>query len=261
MNMENNQMDYYNYNQGMPQAPKKKRGSTLSILALVFSIIALPLTCFLVGVIFTILALILGVTALVLKQENKGLAIGGIVISAITLILEIVAVVACVSYLENVDPEEMMEVLVPTYNKLMAQTDDYEIEDKLSGYAWKMDDDSILCLYDDGSFCWFQSEETLAWYEGTYSLSQGNDAVDDLKLHGFFNEDEFEKQDKFLRSDVYYLTLDTDTVVIDGDVIGNDTTQEYSIMIYVLDPTQAQIMNLGSCEDGTLERTSMIYPD
>jgi len=75
--MENNQMDYYNYNQGMPQAPKKKRGSTLSILALVFSIIALPLTCFLVGVIFTILALILGVTALVLKQENKGLAIGG----------------------------------------------------------------------------------------------------------------------------------------------------------------------------------------
>lgn len=251
---------YYD-NRNMSQAPQKKRGSTLSILAFVFSIIALPLTCVLVGVLFSIAALVMGVIALILKQEKKGLAISGIILSAITLILEIIAVVACIVYLGNVDTEDMMKVLVPAYNELMAQTDDYEAEDKLSGYAWKMEDDSVLCLYEDGSFCWFQTEEAEAWYEGTYDLSQGNAAVETLKDKEFFNEDVFEKQDDYLRSDVYYLTLNTDTVVLDGSVMENDVTQEYCIMLYVMEPDQAQIMNLRSCEEGALERTTMLYPD
>ena len=71
----------------------------------------------------------------------------------------------------------------------------------------------------------------------------------------------FEKQDDYLRSDVYYLTLNTDTVVLDGSVMENDVTQEYCIMLYVMEPDQAQIMNLRSCEEGALERTTMLYPD
>ena len=45
-------------------------------------------------------------------------------------------------------------------NKLSkGQTENLDIENKLDGNRWKMDDGSVLELRDDGTYYWYKTEE------------------------------------------------------------------------------------------------------
>ena len=74
------------YNPYQNTAGRKKQGQGFGIASLVLGILALVLFCTCINVFFGILSLIFGIIQIV-RYEKKGLAIGGIVTSVISVIL------------------------------------------------------------------------------------------------------------------------------------------------------------------------------
>ena len=84
-----------NYN-AAPMDPEEKTAKNFGITSLVLGIVSL----FCCGILTSIPGLIFGIISITKKKENNGMAIAGIIISAIGLIATIVAIVVIVSHPE-----------------------------------------------------------------------------------------------------------------------------------------------------------------
>lgn len=102
LKMDTNNMMNEGYEQQVVvnQAPEQKNSNTKAILALVFGILSLVISC-----CCTYLGIILGVVGIVLavlsRQDNggkfSGMAIGGMVCSIVAIVLSVVAIVLVLS--------------------------------------------------------------------------------------------------------------------------------------------------------------------
>ncbi|MHB8132128.1 MAG: DUF4190 domain-containing protein [Mobilitalea sp.] len=68
----------------------EQKKSGLGIASLILGIIGFLTGFFVIGILFDIIAIILGIIAFASKKNNKGLAIGGVVVSATSIILVII---------------------------------------------------------------------------------------------------------------------------------------------------------------------------
>ena len=103
----------YSYGNSTPiQNNVTGESKVLSIISLVAGILSLLCCCWFgfVGIIVSLVGCICGIIALVKKQGGKGLAIAGIICSALGLILAIIMTVAAVS-LSSISENEIMNMI------------------------------------------------------------------------------------------------------------------------------------------------------
>lgn len=134
----------------------ERKSNTLSILSLIFGIVGLLLSCIFIGIIPCIAALILGIIAIP-KNQSKGMAIGGIVCSAVGILIFIVMLFAASSSDDN-------ESRVEVNGEPTVLTGNWEEKDKgdtyHAGYIsgdtieifWMSDGGNSASLYWSGSY-------------------------------------------------------------------------------------------------------------
>ena len=139
----NNQGYQYNPYGGAPREPQrgphgKKMNVGLGIASLVIGIISLMCFCTGLNVILAILAIVFGIVQLA-TCESKGLAIGGIVMAAISIVLTAITYGLLFS---NVTFTDMMKEEVQQNFQ-----DDEDIQQFLEDYGIPMDGEDTCLLY------------------------------------------------------------------------------------------------------------------
>lgn len=99
----------------------EQKKSGLGIASLILGIIGFLTGIFLIGIIFDIVAMVLGIIAIASKKNNKGLAIGGVALSATSIIL----VVIIFSLGFNINKKETAKLV--DSNVQVEKTDEIEI--------------------------------------------------------------------------------------------------------------------------------------
>lgn len=123
------------YNPYQNTASGKKQGQGFGIASLVLGIIALVLFCTCINVLFGILSLIFGIIQIV-RYEKKGLAIGGIVTSAISVVLMFI----CWGMLLTSDE------FIRTLQDELYYYEQYDLENEMDQY---LDDEYLKYHYED----------------------------------------------------------------------------------------------------------------
>lgn len=101
-----------------------KKTNGLGIASLIFSIIALVTSCFVIGVVPATIGLIIGIIGLTQKEMKKGTAIAGVVCSAIALVISI----GMISYMITSDPVPVdTEVAEPTVETQIAEPEPSQV--------------------------------------------------------------------------------------------------------------------------------------
>lgn len=249
------QPQYQPYQQ--PEPPKKKQG--LAIASLILGIVGLTICCCL-GIIPGIIGLILGIIAVSSKQQDgKGMAIGGIITSALAILVNIILIVALVND-EDFQEGFRQGFEESYYDQTGEHSSFYEGDDYYSDdyYDWDAYDDystfsgdhfwgtNYTC--DDGSTIYFFSDGTFSWYldaedwsdnvsSGTYTVVFGDDAREllttDLAEYGVTAEELDDFHARNAGSDLYneenltVLILNTDHVLIDGEYNTDSYTTYY----------------------------------
>lgn len=117
MYTQNTQTESYN-------EPPQKQSAGLSIASMVIGIIALICICFpYVGIVFAIIGLVLGIIVLVKHKPGKGFAIAGVVMSALSLIVCILALIGVASLNSSINGN-------PLYSNLQEDTPVEEITEE-----------------------------------------------------------------------------------------------------------------------------------
>lgn len=224
---------------------EKKKAKILGIISLICGIASLFTMFWIVpGIIFEIVAIILGIVAIV-KKENIAMPIIGIVLSGLSMIVTMGLILFAI-----LTPEG---TLVKSYNTLAeGNTDKVKIENKLEGHKWKMTDGSLLELKSNGVYYWYQDADNLTdnYFYGTYTTKVGDDAIDSINKITKFNEEYFSNNNKVvLRTDVYYLELNKISTVISKNA--NSTIQKsyFCIGFYKGSSTNAACANLNSLSE------------
>ena len=201
------------------------------ILALV-SLVTAGLTSF-IGLILSICGL---VSASKKKQKGKGLAIAGIIISAIFILVAILFFGVFVEafnetleeYEDKVSSYEDDEDDEDDEDKPATEMSSSDIEDKIRSTNWlEKHDNSYLDLESDGyDFTYYQDKEDKDnyYYEGFYDLYVGEDAVEyiteDLEEYGV-TEDEleglFDRNEEYDEANLVCLVIHNETCMIDGE--------------------------------------------
>ncbi len=81
------------------QQPIEKKNNAMSIASMVCGIVSLVSSCCVyLSVPLAVVGLILGILSIKNKNDGKGMAIAGIILSGITLFLVLIIIIACVAF-------------------------------------------------------------------------------------------------------------------------------------------------------------------
>lgn len=254
------QPQYQPYQQ--PEPPKKKQG--LAIASLILGIVGLTICCCM-GIIPGIIGLILGIIAVASKQQGgKGMAIGGIITSALAILVNIILIVAMVNdedFQEGFREgfEESYYEQTGEHSSFYEGDGDYDYSDDYDQYAYTDDeendytssgdhfwgtnytcgDDSTIYFFSDGTFDWYLDAED--WTDnvksGTYTVVFGADAREllttDLAEYGVTAEELDDFNARNAGSELYneenltVLILNTEEVILDGEYYTDPYTTYY----------------------------------
>lgn len=208
----------------MQQEPKKSKG--LAIAAMVVGILSMTLCCT-VGSVLGLVGLILGIVSLSKKEDGKGMAIAGIITSAIGILVGIVFI-----FLLVLDMQIMKEngdlTITEMEEELIGELEGLPEENPFTGCRFQCGDGSMIYFEEDGSFIWYQSDEDHDdnYYTGTYDVYMGEDAYDyiiyDLSEYGITEEelddyfDRNEDSDFYQKENMCCLVLHNEELFMDG---------------------------------------------
>lgn len=231
------------------QNPPEKKG--FAVASLVLGILSI-VCCFFYSGILGIVGIILGIISCVKKEGGRGMAIGGIITSAIgtvILIIEIIVVVFAFQMgkeLYEANPEALLEQLEELEEEYNLESDNTEYAigeneitvtlDEFAGKTFVAGDSSVIYFKEDGTFVWYQDDSNHEdyYYEGTYSVHMGDEACDyimnDLSEYGVTQEklDDYfamNSDSDFYTKDCFTcLTLHTECKIVEGE---NEVEEAY----------------------------------
>lgn len=177
--------------------------NTKSIVSIVLGMISIFIP--LLGLPLSIVGLVFGIKA---KKEEKNSV--GMILSIIGLVLSILVIsffvlVVILAYNEEKrygdrnysDYSEDFDDFFNHFDESFDESFNEDIEDSIEGYKWKSIDGSILYLYDDGKYIWYQSDNDHKdnYTEGTYKIKTKEDAVNyiakDLSEYNLSKEEQY----------------------------------------------------------------------
>ena len=235
----------------------EKNSNALGIASLILGIIAFVFgVVFFISIPLAIVSIILGIISLV-KNSSKGLSIAGIILSSISIIASIGIILILGAIGSSIDEDDVKSGIVSFMNKLSkGQTEGLDIENKLYGNRWKMDDGSVLELRDNGTYYWYKTEEdtTDNYFFGTYKTYLGDRAIEKIDEEYGFNEEGYSHNTAILRTDIYYLELNKEKMKIEGETKDVVQSTKYALFFYYGAYSECSGMNLGTYNSITLEK-------
>ena len=217
------------YGQSAYGGPQDGQGAgVFSIVSLVLGIMSIVLCC-VYGGIFGIAGLVFGIISCVRHEAKHGMAIGGIITSAVGMVLFIFVIV-----FHFVMFQSITDYLLENYEAELNMGQEWYYaepgdEDPFAGYRFVAGDDSVIYFENDGSFLWYQDDEEHEdnYYQGTYTTYCGETAIEvliyEMTEYGVTQQ---EMDDYFARNadnhiyseeNFIVLTLRTEQAVIDGE--------------------------------------------
>lgn len=248
----------------------KKKSNVLGIISLILGILSLLTSCIIfISAIFAIASLITGIIAL-FTNKNKAMPIIGVIISVIAIVISIIVSVVVKNvvndvkenvndYVESNIGEDLKEGLTTLYNDLSEGiTEDLNVTDKLKGYSWKMGDGSLLVLKNDGTYYWYKdaNDKTDNYYYGKYKTLLGDKAIEEINEKFGFNEEGLKNNTKVLRTDIYFLRLDKEEMVINGKKSTVSRNTYYALFFYDMSSSEAVGMNLTTQNTVSLKKVN-----
>lgn len=235
----------------------EKNSNALGIASLILGIIAFVFgVVFFISIPLAIVSIILGIISLV-KRNSKGLSIAGIILSSISIIASIGIILILGAIGSSIGDDDVKSGIVSFMNKLSkGQTENLDIENKLDGNRWKMDDGSVLELRDDGTYYWYKTEEdtTDNYFFGTYKTDLGDRAIEKIDEEYGFNEEGYSHNTAVLRTDIYYLELNKEKMKIEGETKDVVQSTKYALFFYYGAYSECSGMNLGTYSRVSLEK-------
>lgn len=235
----------------------EKNSNALGIASLILGIIAFVFgVVFFISIPLAIVSIILGIISLV-KNSSKGLSIAGIILSSISIIASIGIILILGAIGSSIDEDDVKSGIVSFMNKLSkGQTEGLDIENKLYGNRWKMDDGSVLELRDNGTYYWYKTEEdtTDNYFFGTYKTYLGDRAIEKIDEEYGFNEEGYSHNTAVLRTDIYYLELNKEKMKIEGETKDVVQSTKYALFFYYGAYSECSGMNLGTYSRISLEK-------
>lgn len=235
----------------------EKNSNALGIASLILGIIAFVFgVVFFISIPLAIVSIIFGIISLV-KRNSKGLSIAGITLSSISIIASIGIILILGAIGSSIGDDDAKSGIVSFMNKLSkGQTENLDIENKLDGNRWKMDDGSVLELRDDGTYYWYKTEEdtTDNYFFGTYKTYLGDRAIEKIDEEYGFNEEGYSHNTAVLRTDIYYLELNKEKMKIEGETTDVVQSTKYSLFFYYGASSECSGMNLGTYSRISLEK-------
>ncbi len=216
-----NQMSGNNMGMQGYQQPQKEEKYGLGVASLVVGILSMTLCC-VGGSVVGLIGLILGIISCTKKESKRGLAIGGIITSAIGFVIGVVylcLIIWAANDDYDYDYDDISNIITEDY--------DYDV-DIFDGNSYQAGDGSVI-YFEDGEFIWYQddSDHDNNIIYGTYDAYTGEDASDhivyglsdygvtDEELDDYFamNAD----SDYYTEENFYCLVLHNEAVMIDGE--------------------------------------------
>lgn len=235
----------------------EKNSNALGIASLILGIIAFVFgVVFFISIPLAIVSTIFGIISLV-KRNSKGLSIAGIILSSISIIASIGIILILGAIGSSIGDDDVKSGIVSFMNKLSkGQTENLDIENKLDGNRWKMDDGSVLELRDDGTYYWYKTEEdtTDNYFFGTYKTYLGDRAIEKIDEEYGFNEEGYSHNTAVLRTDIYYLELNKEKMKIEGETKDVVQSTKYALFFYYGAYSECSGMNLGTYSRISLEK-------
>lgn len=213
----------------------ERKIGTLSIVSVIFGGLSLlfGIASIIFGFItagicmmFGTISIITGIIALV-KKNKIAMPIIGIGMSIISFFMAVIIVIVSIislvtSYTRNIEIDNDGDYSY--YSNSSINKNNSKNKDKISGYSYiEKQDNSLLDLKSDGTFLYYKDKDdkTDNYYEGTYVVYQGEDAIeyiaDDLEMYGLT---EVEQRELIRRNDkeenYYCLVLKNEKCIMDG---------------------------------------------
>lgn len=226
---------------------KEKKG--LGIASMVLGIIAIICSLIYISIPFAISSIILAIISLV-KKQKKAFGIAGIILSVVSIIITILWTFFIIFIARKpalLNEEHIKSNITELYNDISEGiTDSLDVENKIRENKWMASDGSVLELKEDGIYYWYKDEndKTDNYYEGEYTVSLGDRAIEQIKQEYGFNEEEFNKNTSILRTDIYFLELNTKKSVIDGKTSISPISTSYALFFYNASSDECEGMNL-----------------
>ena len=254
----------YGYGQPNPGYPQNDQGpGTFAIVSLVMGILSMLLCC-VYGGFLGLAGLVFGIISIVKQEAKRGIAVAGIVTSALGILL-----LVTVSFFrlliferfserfwEEFDAESIIQEYFEEYEEnqdpipeSLPETDiesKQEIEgDPFAGKEYVAGDDSVIYFAQDGSFLWYQDDENHEdnYYQGTYIAYRGQQANDvllyELTEYGVTEEEldayfaRNEGDDFYAKENFTVLILRTEHAIIGGsDAVEEPYERHYMGFFY-----------------------------
>ena len=195
-----------------------------------------------------LLSIILGIISLV-KKQKKAFGIAGIILSVVSIIITILWSIFVLVIAGNPTLINEKNIKSKLYNDISEGiTDNLDVENKIKGNKWMASDGSVIELKDDGTYYWYEDENDKSdnYYEGEYTVSLGDSAIEQINEEYVFNEEEFNKNTSILRTDIYYLKLNRKKSVIDGKISISTINTPYALVFYNASSDECVGMNLST---------------
>lgn len=225
---------------------ERKKG--LGIASMVLGIIAIICSLIYISIPLALLSIILGIISLV-KKQKKAFGIAGIILSVVSIIITILWSIFVLVIAGNPTLINEKNIKSKLYNDISdGITDNLDVENKIKGNKWMASDGSVLELKDDGTYYWYEDENDKSdnYYEGEYTVSLGDSAIEQINEEYVFNEEEFNKNTSILRTDIYYLELNRKKSVIDGKISISTINTPYALVFYNASSDECVGMNLST---------------
>ena len=225
---------------------ERKKG--LGIASMVLGIIAIICSLIYISIPLALLSIILGIISLV-KKQKKAFGIAGIILSVVSIIITILWSIFVLVIAGNPTLINEKNIKSKLYNDISdGITDNLDVENKITGNKWMASDGSVLELKDDGTYYWYEDENDKSdnYYEGEYTVSLGDSAIEQINEEYVFNEEEFNKNTSILRTDIYYLELNRKKSVIEGKISISTINTPYALVFYNASSDECLGMNLST---------------
>lgn len=234
-----------------------RKESGFGIAAFVLGIVAFLSAIFVFpSIILAIISIILGIVALA-KKSKKVMPVVGIVLSSIAAIISILVVIGIVIFAGFVDKVNNDDELKTKVEEGMIQffngvtegiTDELDVEDKIEGNSFKASDGSLIKFNNDGTYIWYQNSENTDdnYYKGRYTSYLGDSAIEKIQEEFSFDEEAYKYNTKILRTDIYYLKLEKEETVINGEKKTTPQTTNYALFFYNGSSDECEGMNLNT---------------
>lgn len=197
-------------------------------LSLLFGIISIIFSFITAGIcmVFGIVSIITGIIALV-KKDKIAIPIIGIVMSIISFFIAIIIVmIPIISLVTSFSSDMERDNNYDTYYSKSIINGNSKNKDEISGYSYiEKQDNSLLDLKSDGTFLYYKDKDdkTDNYYEGTYVVYQGEDAIkyiaNDLETYGLTEEEQkdlIRRNEEYKEENYYCLVLKNNKCIMNG---------------------------------------------